>query len=325
VRHETVPELSGFTDAACTRITHSNLLLSPPSGAVALLSEPLDGVDGAPLVTPAICARLRARWGVARTLLVSGRNPGPKKGVTTADLAEALASRGIRLVETLDHREAAPDLDAWVPLRRAILKRPFLAIVEKLAAPRVAIPGGTTSDNVSEPAAALLVLSAFHPSAVENILGAAESQGFRGILLVERGPEGALGFPATDTRPARVHVSARGARADRMNGGGGGFEYVRDMFEFGPADAGAAPGIPAREPLEGLTAEMNAALVVTALGLEDAAGDCEEALKESVGGKEVRLRPSGFVAYDKCLEVSIAGVDKAMEWLTAQGVFEAAI
>jgi hypothetical protein len=93
----------------------------------------------------------------------------------------------------VDQEDSSPALHAWVPLRRAILKRPALATVEKFID---VVPG----------LASIFISSAFHPAYVDKMIGMAEARGYEGYIIVSKGVEGSIGL---GLGRGTLHVGAR--------------------------------------------------------------------------------------------------------------------
>ena len=83
-------------------------------------------------------------------------------------------------------------LDRWVDLRHQIIKRPFLATIERFVNPLKAD---------------ILIASAFHPPYGEKMMTIAEDAGFKGIIIVRNGIEGTIAFPLM--RDVKLLLSAR--------------------------------------------------------------------------------------------------------------------
>jgi hypothetical protein len=78
-------------------------------------------------------------------------------------------------------------------LRRAILKRPALATVEKFID---VVPG----------LASIFISSAFHPAYVDKMIGMAEARGYQGYVIVSKGVEGSIGLGLSR---GTLHVGTR--------------------------------------------------------------------------------------------------------------------
>jgi len=132
-----------------------------------------------------------------------GRNSGPKSEMNLWDIVQALG-----LKAALSNSDVGLDkpafgwffhqsmmsraLDRWVDLRHQIIKRPFLATLERFINPLKAD---------------ILVASAFHPPYGEKMMTVAERAGFKGIIIVRNGIEGTIAFPLL--RGVKILMSAK--------------------------------------------------------------------------------------------------------------------
>ncbi|CAM9689873.1 unnamed protein product [Pylaiella littoralis] len=169
---------------------------------VVQLAEPFDGMNRGELLTPLLAQHLQKKFNVV-AVSQCGRTSGPKYGQNLLDVATGMTSlstpfvhsnadmeRDVEVGESgidppefgwyVDQQEISLELDAWVDLRRNIIKRPFLATSEKF---------------INTCGASVLVASAFHPSYAEKMMTCAETAtDFRGCIIVRKGLEGTLGF-----------------------------------------------------------------------------------------------------------------------------------
>lgn len=214
IRHETAAELIGLSQAIAAR-TVAPVLSGPTARTqrVIHVAEPFDGVRscGSELLTPLLADRLAARHDAAVVLAV-GASGGPKYGPNLEAVAAALGVPALTdtdlppgTVRSLSQREAAPDVAAWTPLRRAILKRPALATLEKF----VGVAPPPPADAPVLGAGVLFVGSAFHQSYVSKMQDVAEAAGYAGYVIVQRGAEGSVGAAISARAPAQVLVGRR--------------------------------------------------------------------------------------------------------------------
>ncbi|CAM9806230.1 unnamed protein product [Scytosiphon promiscuus] len=169
---------------------------------VVQLAEPFDGMDRGELLTPLLAQHLQKKFNVV-AVSQCGRSSGPKFGQNLLDIATSMTSLSTPFVHSnadmerdvesgeggidppefgwyVDQQEVSLELDAWVDLRRNIIKRPFLATSEKF---------------INSCGASILVASAFHPSYAEKMLRCAETAtDFKACIIVRKGLEGSLGF-----------------------------------------------------------------------------------------------------------------------------------
>ncbi|MBZ0167366.1 MAG: anthranilate phosphoribosyltransferase, partial [Candidatus Omnitrophica bacterium] len=94
----------------------------------------------------------------------------------------------------LDQQDLSPAMDRWVDLRQQIVKRPFMATLERFVNP--------CSSRV-------MLASAFHPPYGDKMLTICERAGFPAGIIVRNGMEGTLAFPLM--RQARILCTARQA------------------------------------------------------------------------------------------------------------------
>ena len=83
-------------------------------------------------------------------------------------------------------------MDRWVDIRREIIKRPFLATLERFVNPLKAD---------------ILIASAFHPPYGEKMLTICERAGFPATVIIRNGMEGTIAFPLK--RPVKILCSVR--------------------------------------------------------------------------------------------------------------------
>ena len=94
----------------------------------------------------------------------------------------------------INQPDLSPAIDRWVELRLQIIKRPFLATLERFLNPA---------------GARIMAASAFHPPYGEKMLTIAEGAGVPGIIIIRNGIEGTMAFPLK--REVRILCSARQA------------------------------------------------------------------------------------------------------------------
>lgn len=195
VRHETNDEYLGLMRAA--ERTFSPGFTPDFSGQIksqqrlVQLAEPFDGVEHSHLITP-----LLANWFQERNygaLSMVGRSGGPKFTLNAYDLYMHLGCQFMQsrheLHEplmpygwVLDQKALSPALNDWVDRRQVLLKRPFLATLEKVLNPC---------------GARVLVTSVFHITYQMKMAELALMAGFDAAIVLKRGLEGSLS-PATN-------------------------------------------------------------------------------------------------------------------------------
>ena len=217
VRHESNDEYQGLYQAAMDTLT-PGFRQAPPAveQPIVQLAEPFDGVEHSYLITPLLAHFFQQRG--HQTLSMVGRSPGPKQTLNAHDLYLHLGcsflQSGHELTEplspygwVLDQKALSPALDRWVDRRRVLLKRPFLATLEKVLNPA---------------RAQILVTSVFHITYQMKMAELALMAGFDGAIVLKRGMEGSLA-PATSratgvlcaVRTATNHLSFQHFDADR--------------------------------------------------------------------------------------------------------------
>ncbi len=201
VRYETDEEYEGLLQAMDDTLGTPFKIPAPQGAPIIQIAEPFDGVDHSYMITPLIGQALQKEG--YRVVHQVGRSSGPKVDMNLWDIAQAL---GIKpALSNADLAMEKPDfgwffhqslmsraLDRWVDLRRQIIKRPFLATLERFVNPLKA---------------GVLIASAFHPPYGEKMMTIAEHAGFKGIIIVRNGIEGTIAFPLL--RDVKLLLSAR--------------------------------------------------------------------------------------------------------------------
>jgi anthranilate phosphoribosyltransferase len=183
------------------------------------IAEPFDGVERSHLLTP-ILARHFANKGF-QVVVQTGRSAGPKFGLNLKGIIEQLQISPLKNSGDLeampaqesyvDQMDLSLELDRWVELRKKILKRPFLATLEKYVN-----PFGLN----------IFMASAFHHTFTDKMVEIAEEIGFPAIIISFKGIEGSLGLSLG--RTAQVICSVR-----QSNG-----KYIRETIEANPEHYG---------------------------------------------------------------------------------------
>ena len=241
VRYETTEEYLSLLQAA-TETIHQDFRGAVPTGQpIIQISEPFDGVDHNYIMTPCLSQYLQKNY---RVISLVGRNSGPKEGNNLYDLAQKLAltflTHNRLLAEQkpsggfyIDQKDLSPILDRWVDLRHEIIKRPFLATLEKFLDPCKAD---------------IIITSAFHGAYGEKMADIAEGSGFKGSIVVRNGVEGSIAFPLT--RPAKVLCSARQPDGQYLRK-----EFIFDAVQFFGTE------MPFEQKLDNPSLDINANLV----------------------------------------------------------------
>ncbi|GAB3952821.1 hypothetical protein GCM10028805_35430 [Spirosoma harenae] len=204
VRHETNDEYLGLMRAAERTFSPGFGPISCADRPLIQLAEPFDGVENSYLITP-LLAHFFQKRGYGSISLV-GRSGGPKFTLNALDLYMHLGCQFLQSnheLDTpldkfgwvLDQKALSPSLNRWVDRRQIILKRPFLATLEKVLNPCHA---------------RILVTSVFHITYQMKMAELAMMAGFDGVMILKRGQEGSLA-PST-SRACGVLCAVRTAR-----------------------------------------------------------------------------------------------------------------
>jgi len=201
VRYETDEEYEGLLQAMDDTLAPAFKIPAPKGAPIIQIAEPFDGVDHSYMITPLIGQKLQLQG--YRVVHQVGRNSGPKLDMNLWDIAQALGTTPA--LSNLDLTMGKPNfgwffhqtlmsraLDRWVDLRRQIIKRPFLATLERFINPLKAD---------------ILIASAFHPPYGEKMMNLAQRAGFKGIIIVRNGIEGTIAFPLL--RDVKLLLSAK--------------------------------------------------------------------------------------------------------------------
>lgn len=204
VRHETNEEYQGLMRAAERTYSPGFGPMSCADRPLIQLAEPFDGVDNSYMITP-LLAKFFQKRGYGAISLV-GRSGGPKFTLNALDLYMHLGCQFLQSnheLDTplatygwvLDQKALSPALNRWVDRRHIIIKRPFLATLEKVLNPCHA---------------RILVTSVFHITYQMKMAELALMAGFDGIMVLKRGLEGSLA-PST-SRASGVLCAVRTPR-----------------------------------------------------------------------------------------------------------------
>ena len=186
VRHETNEEYQGLMRATERTFTPGFSTMSCAERPLIQLAEPFDGVENSYLITP-LLAKFFQKRGYGAVSLV-GRSGGPKFTLNALDLYMHLGCQFLQSnheLDTpldsygwvLDQKALSPALNHWVDRRHMLIKRPFLATLEKVLNPCHA---------------RILVTSVFHITYQMKMAELALMSGFDGVIVLKRGLEGSL-------------------------------------------------------------------------------------------------------------------------------------
>ncbi|UFH55353.1 anthranilate phosphoribosyltransferase [Spirosoma sp. KNUC1025] len=204
VRHETNEEYQGLMRAAEHTYLPGFGPISCADRPLIQLAEPFDGVENNYMITP-LLAKFFQKRGYGAVSMV-GRSGGPKFTLNALDLYMHLGCQFLQSnheLDTplalygwvLDQKAMSPALNRWVDRRHIIIKRPFLATLEKVLNPCHA---------------RILVTSVFHITYQMKMAELALMAGFDGVIVLKRGLEGSLA-PST-SRASGVLCAVRTPR-----------------------------------------------------------------------------------------------------------------
>ncbi len=186
VRHETNAEYQGLMRAAESTFSPGFGGISCADRPLIQLAEPFDGVEHSYLITP-LLAQFFQKKGYGAVSVV-GQSGGPKFTLNALDLYMHLGCQFLQSNHelsvpltnfgwVLDQKALSPALNQWVDRRRIIIKRPFLATLEKALNPCNA---------------RILVTSVFHITYQMKMAELALMAGFDAAIVLKRGLEGSL-------------------------------------------------------------------------------------------------------------------------------------
>ncbi|GAB3987883.1 hypothetical protein GCM10028807_09460 [Spirosoma daeguense] len=186
VRHETNDEYLGLMRAAERTFSPGFRQMSCADRPLVQLAEPFDGVENSYMITP-LLAQFFQKKGYGAVSLV-GRSGGPKFTLNALDVFLHLGCQFLQSnheLDTpldsygwvLDQKALSPSLNRWVDRRHIMIKRPFLATLEKVLNPCHA---------------QILVTSVFHITYQMKMAELALMAGFDAVIVLKRGQEGSL-------------------------------------------------------------------------------------------------------------------------------------
>lgn len=214
IRYESDDEYQGLYNAIVNSNKHDIGSRNKNDKSIQL-AEPFDGVEHSYMITPLIANELQKE---GYSVFVScGRSSGPKVKLNTLDVYKGLAAKFMgnpfALGESrpdigtpFDQKVFYPNLDKWVDRRLIIMKRPFLATLEKVLNP--------TKSRV-------LITSVFHIPYLEKMATLGHMAGFKAVIVLKRGLEGSLS--ASLAKATGVYCSAKiadGTIVSQSFGGG---------------------------------------------------------------------------------------------------------
>ncbi len=242
VRYETADEYAGLLSSMQSTIEAAFRSNVPSGEPVLQIAEPFDGVDHSFMVTPLLAQFIQARN--YRVIQMVGRNSGPKLVNNLWDIARESKAEFLRGNQELrkakpslgwfvDQKDLSLAVDHWVDIRREIIKRPFLATLEKFLNPS---------------GARIIITSAFHPPYGEKMITVAERANFSGSIVVRNGIEGTIAFPLK--RPVKILCTARQSDGS----------YLRHESTFDPIEF-LGFEVPVEEKMENPSLSENVRLI----------------------------------------------------------------
>ncbi len=240
MRYSEAPEYAGFIDAIQENKSDAFTNLVSDKQTIQI-ADPFDGVERSQIVTPLIANSLSSKGYNVMTMV--GRNSGPKDGINLAELASTLEAPFIKsskdLLEGggtygsyLHQKDYSDSLNHWVDIRRQIVKRPFVATLEKA---------------INPVGADIFIGSAFHLNFTEKLVDLAEELNWSKAIVMFKSCEGTTGLSL-----ARKNSCYTTKRNDDGS-------YTRKVIHFDPADYGFEKQKEVK--FEGLTVEENAELI----------------------------------------------------------------
>lgn len=183
IRYEADEEYQGIYNSIRKMIPAKSI---SKGGSTIQLAEPFDGVEHSWMITPLLARELQKNG--YTVVATCGRSSGPKISLNTWDIYKEMQGKFIKdpgdllgaspeFGWAMDQKDFFPMLDTWVDRRRIIMKRPFLATLEKVLNPLQAD---------------ILITSVFHIPYLEKMIELALMTGFRAVMVLKRGLEGTL-------------------------------------------------------------------------------------------------------------------------------------
>ncbi len=184
IRYETIEEFTGLLQALEASLRNSfkkNIFQKP----FIQWAEPMDGFNKSYVLSPLLRNHfLDKRY---ESLFLCCESSGPKEGLNLKKIGVSL---GISFVKEpqdflrkinwgyfVDLENLYPSFSKWIFLRRSLIKRPFLATLEKLLNPF---------------GADIVVASAFHGPYMEKMVSIAEARRYQACMISKWGNEGGL-------------------------------------------------------------------------------------------------------------------------------------
>lgn len=221
MKHTEPVEYAGLLDAMHAVVAGEFQSTLQAAAPIIQFAEPFDGMMRGYIISPVLACVVHS-MGFSPVHL-SGESSGPKYGMTAKELLTALEVPSVQRTDEIAHTALppfgcqveqsvlAPPLHRWVDIRRKIIKRPFLATLEKLLNPWHS---------------RVLVSSAFHLSYAEKMTDTFEHMGWNSMLTFYKTDEGGIGIS--------TERESRCLATKRLSTG----RYERRQFSFNPERSG---------------------------------------------------------------------------------------
>ncbi len=283
VRYASDEEYSGLYSAFIKMTKPSFIKKKEIDPYLVQLSEPFDGVERSPLLTPLI-ARFLIRRGF-HVVSLCGESSGPKYGVTLKNIAKKLDAPFLTSNKSndfgrsqwgayIDHKDVNHSWEYWVQLRKRLIKRPFMATLEKFTH----VMG-----------AGIWIGSAFHEPFLKKMLSLGESIGFPVNIVIRKGREGSLTFSLS--KPVVIHCSVK-----KKSG-----ELYRNTFEFSMNDLDQEFMADGRSPI---SLEQNVSLIRYYIDF------CEDSKRQKM--EDLTDMHKKFIWQ---VRLTISGLEKVFNWV----------
>jgi anthranilate phosphoribosyltransferase len=187
MRYESLDEYEGLLKSINKTIKPAFENKPPQEQPIIQIADPFNGTDHSYIITPLVTHYLQNQNYRVATLV--GRSSGPKFIYNPLDIARKLNSTFLKTSEDflgtpdfgffIDQKDISESLDRWVDIRRQIIKRPFLATLERFINPIKAD---------------YIIVSAFHTPYSEKMLSIAKRAGYKKIIVIRGGLEGSTSF-----------------------------------------------------------------------------------------------------------------------------------
>ena len=212
VRYSNEDEYSGLYDALMKTIQPNFTNKCDINYNLIQLSEPFNGMESNYLLTPILCNYfIQKKY---RTICLTGESSGPKYGCNLLEIAKGLNAPFLKSNHEIkdspygayvDLADVSLSWKHWVNLRKEMIKRPFMATLEKF--PNIFNAG-------------INITSAFHEPFTSKMLALSEYAGYPGNIVIRKGREGSLSFSLSKSVEIQCSAIQKNGTYKRYN-----FEY----------------------------------------------------------------------------------------------------